>query len=530
MAIVRYTASADNTIVNAFKPNMTTRATGANAGAADILEIYSVYSRAYVSSSSRPTGSQELSRVLIQFPTYTISADRTAGTIPASGSVKFYLKLYNAETSKTVPTNYSLSIKPIAQSWQEGDGLDLENYTDETRGNRGSNWMSASNTSAWTSSVGGDYLTASADPLFVKDFENGLEDLEVDISPLVEEWIAGTKSNYGMGIMLSSSFEAFNSASSNIYTGSAVERTGGAQKSYYTKRFFARGTQYFYKRPVIEARWDSTKRDDRGDFYYSSSLANAEDNLNTLYLFNYVRGRLRNIPAIGTTGSIMVSLYSGSKTNTEPSGSRLLLYNGLYSVTGGYVSTGVYSCSLAITSATTPIKNLYDVWHSGSHEDEHGGAAYSSTTIEFYTGSIEPQKINALGEAREPTYFINITNLKNSYAGGDKVRLNLYVRNKNWSPTIYSKAKENPEHLPILSASYRVFRTLDGLEVVPHNTGSDFATGLSYDVSGNYFDFEMDLLEPGYEYAFKFSFYDEELGSWNEQGKPFKFRVLDYEY
>ena len=66
--------------------------------------------------------------------------------------------------------------------------------------------------------------------------------------------------------------------------------------------------------------------------------------------------------------------------------------------------------------------------------------------------------------------------------------------------------------------------------MVSHNTGSDFATGLSYDVSGNYFDFEMDLLEPGYEYAFKFSFYDEELASWQEQGKPFKFRVLDHEY
>ena len=28
----------------------------------------------------------------------------------------------------------------------------------------------------------------------------------------------------------------------------------------------------------------------------------------------------------------------------------------------------------------------------------------------------------------------------------------------------------------------------------------------------------------------KFSFYDEELASWQEQGKPFKFRVLDHEY
>jgi hypothetical protein len=75
-----------------------------------------------------------------------------------------------------------------------------------------------------------------------------------------------------------------------------------------------------------------------------------------------------------------------------------------------------------------------------------------------------------------------------------------------------------------------VFRILDALEAVAHNTGSDFATGLSYDVSGNYFDFNMKLLEPGYEYGFKFSFYDDELNSWLEQDEIFKFRVVNNEY
>ena len=40
----------------------------------------------------------------------------------------------------------------------------------------------------------------------------------------------------------------------------------------------------------------------------------------------------------------------------------------------------------------------------------------------------------------------------------------------------------------------------------------------------------MSLLEPGYEYAFKFSFYDAEINSWLEQPYKFKFRVEDYEY
>ena len=28
----------------------------------------------------------------------------------------------------------------------------------------------------------------------------------------------------------------------------------------YTKKFFARGSQYYFKRPILEARWDSSKQ------------------------------------------------------------------------------------------------------------------------------------------------------------------------------------------------------------------------------------------------------------------------------
>ena len=523
MPTKKYVANADNTIANAFQLNLKTRGTGANTGQADVLEMYSIYGR-------ESSGSQELSRILIQFPVNTISTHRTQGSIPDSGSVSFYLKIYNAETSNTVPRDFSATVQAISRSWQEGEGLDLEGYKDLTRGNIGSNWLYASKTQTWDT-VGGDYLTSSGQwdqatepPQYTQSFETGLEDIEIDITSLVEDWIAGNLGNYGVGVRLSSSFEAYFSSSSGLNTGSIIHNTGGATDSYYTKRFFARSSQYFFKRPVIEARWNDIKRDDRGEFFYSSSLATADDNLNTLYIYNYVRGRLTNIPAIGTTGSIMVSLYSGSSDDSEPSGSRLVLYDGTTSITGGFVSTGIYSCSIAITSAATPISTLYDVWHSGSDADEH------ASTTEFLTSSIKPKSLLGNTAARKPVYFINITNLQNEYAKNENARFNLFVRNKFWSPTIYTKAKETPEHSPIMSASYRVFRTFDALEVIPYNTGSDFATGLSYDVSGNYFELDMSNLEPGYEYGFKFAFYDEEINSWNEQNKIFKFRVLDYEY
>ena len=100
MAIKRYVASIDNTITNAFESNLTTRGTGSNMGAADSLEIFSLYGQVSASSGQ----SSELSRALIKFPVSASAAgvtsireDRVAEKIPASGSVKFYLKMYNAE-------------------------------------------------------------------------------------------------------------------------------------------------------------------------------------------------------------------------------------------------------------------------------------------------------------------------------------------------------------------------------------------------------------------------------------------------
>ena len=507
-----YTASADNTIVNAFKNNLETRATGSNAGAADILEIYSVYGR-------QTTSSQELSRALIKFPIDQIVNDRTNSRIPASGSVNFYLNLYNAETSKTVPKNMRLVAHPFFSDWQEGIGLDLDSYRDLTKGNEGSNWMSASATSSWNSiSGGGDWLSSSADYRYEQLFNSGLENLSVNITPLVERWIRGAGgggiANYGLGIKLTSSQEAKGfginvKASQDQPTQNIPD---GATTSYYTKRFFARGTQYYFKKPKIEAKWDSARRDHRGQFYISSSLASTE-NINDIYFYNYVRGKLKTIPS---GDSLKVRIYSSSLG--DPTGSTLkikdLTGSSVYVVPTTESDTGIYRARLMVTSSLT---TLHDVWSLGS--------------TQVYTGSIKPVSMETAVHPREPTYYVNITNLQNSYMSNQTARFNVFVREKNWNPTIYNKAVASAPTVTIPTASYRVLRILDNYEAVAHDTGSGLlATGLSYDVSGNYFDFNMKLLEADYEYGFKIAFYDHELSSWQEQNEIFKFRVSKYEY
>ena len=507
MAILRYTASADNTITNAFEADLVTRGTGSNMGYADSLEVFSIYGQESGSNGQ----SQELSRILIQFPVNQISADRTAGTIPASGSVSFYLKMFNAEHPFTLPQDFNLVVAPISRSWSEGTGLDMDNYQDIGV----SNWLKSNSSTSW-SSVGGDYL--SQDNYNVR-FEKGYENLEVDVTTVVENWITGAAggeyNNYGFGIRLTASQEAYFSSSLGTDSGSVIQNTVGATQSYYTKKFFARSSEFFFKRPVLEARWDSRTMDDRENFFFSSSRAPASENLNTLQLYNYIKGRLRNIPSVGT-GSILVSFYSSS--NGSPTGSKLSLQAGGSTVstgdrnaTGSYVSTGIYSCDISLTAAATPLQEIHDVWHFGG--------------VEFFTGSFFPELMPTYDSAPTFNRITSCKNLKKIYSARDTARFRFFVRDRNWSPTIYTVATANNPTDIIESASYSVYRVTDNLAAIPYGTGSDLSTYLSYDKEGNFFDLDMSLLEPDYMYEIRLSYYNDSIGDWQEQPQTFKFRV-----
>lgn len=465
MAIKRYTANADNTVTNAFESNLQTRGTGSNMGESDILETFSIYGQA-------STSSLEQSRILINFPVSEISADRTAGTIPASGSVSFYLRVHNAPHGQTLPKNYDLSVLAVSRSWDEGFGLDMETYTDAGT----SNWISSSQGQAWTT-PGGDY---HATPAYSQYLDGGTEDIEIDISDLVEEWLDSTKGAYGVGIEVSSSFVSL-------------------PRSFYTKKFFARGSEYSYLRPKIEARWDSTIKDRRNSFYASSSLVPAEDNLNTLYIYNKVRGQLQDIPAVGT-GEMSMSLYYGESTG--PVGAVLA------TETAGWVSKGIYSSSIAIDTTSS---YLYDVWHDGAGTQYVTGSQISVRSFATDTAVDTGEHVS------------NITNLKDKYTTSEKPRMRMFIRDRDWNPTIYTVATTNIETKVIEDAYFKVFRVADDFEVIPYGTGSLDYTRMSYDKDGNYFDIDMSLFQKGYSYGIKVAYKSNSI--YNEQPELFKFRV-----
>ena len=72
MGIKRYYATKDNTISNAFKSDLRTRATGSNMGAADILETFVIHGQ---TSASIDAANAEQSRIIIQFPIDSIQSE-----------------------------------------------------------------------------------------------------------------------------------------------------------------------------------------------------------------------------------------------------------------------------------------------------------------------------------------------------------------------------------------------------------------------------------------------------------------------
>lgn len=481
MAIRRYKPEADTSITNAYKADLSTRATGSNTGESDVLEVFNIYAQASSTSS-------EQSRILIKFPHSGISSDRTAGVVPASGSVSFHLRLFNVAHGETLPTNFTLEASPVTTAWDEGHGLDMEEFSDmgvsgalseNAFGGTGASWNVASSGTEWTS-AGGDYSTATAALVTTATFEEGTEDALMDITDLVEAWIDGGTANHGIMVRLSGSFE-------------------GGTNSFYTKKFSARNSEYFFKRPVIEARWDSSERDDRNNFYAKSNLRSESDNQNVIAIKNYVDGTLKNIS--GITGAMTVKFYTDSTKATEITPDSNTMDN---------TATGVYRATVVLDTSAT---SVYAEWQDAAGTP----VVYHTETIDVKTRSAAITKI--------PEYVTTIQNLKKVYSNDEMARFRLFIRSKDWSPTIYTVATKELKSEVVADAYFKIVRVVDDFTVVDYGSGTVPHTKLSYDENGPYFDFDMSMLETGWAYKVEFMY--KVNGEMRQQPETFKFRVVE---
>lgn len=491
--IIICTASADTYITNKII-NGKFRATDANVGKAATLDLFKLHDETKLDNS----GSQsELSRALIKFDISPLTS--LTGSILDINSSNFSatLQMRDIMTGHAIPRNFTLSVFPLSQSFDEGVGLDTGKFDDISV----ANFITASYTTAnntWFTSganAGGglgaeniDYISSgnlndgNGIVSFEKKqlFEKGDEDLSIDITTLLSATIASQIPDFGFRL---------------AFTGTEENDT----KSRFVKRFASRHVANTFLRPRILVRFDDSIRDDHHNFYFDSS--------GTLFLNSYNRSERRNLvsgaaltPVTGDNCFVLQlrkGLFNHYVTGSQhTAGTDTTAIAGLYSATFALpsVESGLYTKRDSIASALT----------NDGHVDFTTYWKSIDGTVAFHTGTLRmhaPDRRSGQFGSREPQ--IIVTNAETSYGQNDTVRFKLFGRdiiNENHLPV------KRPYSLPSVIYEriyYQVVDRVTGKVIIPYDTNNN-STKVSTDSEGMFFEFKMQALVPGRSYAFDF--------------------------
>lgn len=244
--------------------------------------------------------------------------------------------------NKNISASFDLICFPLNKDWDEGRGYDLakENYLVKQQGNPlvsgYSNWDYATTLTAWDEP--GVYTNPTAATAIttysIQHFDLGNEDIDMDITPIVNSWLSGGSTNYGLGIAYSREFE--------LISGS----------SRYVASFFTKHTNSAYK-PYIEATYNQTFQDDR--------LNVTNNRICKLFLYTF-------------SGHNPVNYYSASTISIQTIGG-VNVYTGL---TPTQVEQGVYYVNIWMSAATKG-QQYKDVWSDVTFSPGYDKQTYSQT-------------------------------------------------------------------------------------------------------------------------------------------------------
>ncbi len=455
--IYRIFPDKDTFLTNAQRNS--TQQTGSNFGAS---EIFHVFKKAGVSGSTGVASSASIARSLVQFDLSALAALTASGKAPSTGS-QYYLRLTNAVHSDTVPTSYDMLIVPVSRSWDEGSGIDVDTYLDKGF----ANWDKAKQGTFWTT-PGGDFL---ATPSVTVHFDNGVENVEADVTSIVNAWLTGGLPNNGLMLKLTSAEETDTS-------------------DYFIKKFHSGDSHYLDNRPTLEMRFDDSVKDDRANFVWGAT--------NKLYLYNKVKGTLQDVPGIVGPNSLLVRLQ-------DVSGSVIT------SVSGSHTGrAGIYSASLTLATGSYTGSIFYDVWLSAS--------------VPIMTGTLYPRRDGAFQSNTQEQYIATVKNLKREYENDEIVRLNVFFRTRTYNPAVVRTGSLHMANTVITKGYYRVDNATTNKPVIPLGTGSPETTRLSYDGGGNYFEFYTSTLSK--REVYKLVFFADVDGQLQRIDENVRFRIV----
>ena len=232
-----------------------------NAGQDEILEVR---------KDMNADGSVvNVSRALIKFDLTYISKSISSGLITSGSQTKFYLNLYDANSSD-LNVSQTLYTYPVSQSWENGSGkYDYFPIVED-----GASWKWKDNSiekTQWNeiSASGGTWYSGSGYEAS-QSFTHEPADLRMDVTDIVWKWLHGTVPNEGFMIKRSGSV---GNSDSNAEEGNSTR--------YGHFSFFSRETHTIYP-PKLEVLWDDSK------WTTGSLSALSSDNLEDMVL--YMRG------------------------------------------------------------------------------------------------------------------------------------------------------------------------------------------------------------------------------------------------
>lgn len=246
--------------------------------------------------------------------------------------------------NKYIATSFDLICFPINKDWEEGRGYDLfkENYLVKQKGNPlltgYSNWESASSTTLWDEpGIFSNPTGATAVTMYsIQHFDLGNEDIDMDITPIVNSWLSGGSTNYGLGIAYAREFELISG------------------DSRYVSSFFTKHTNTAFK-PYIEVSYNQTFKDDR--------LNVTNNRPCRLFLYTF-------------SGHNPVNYYSASTVSIQTSGG-VDVYTGL---TPTHLEKGVYYVDVWMSAATKG-QQYRDVWYDVTFSPGYDKQTYSQNFI-----------------------------------------------------------------------------------------------------------------------------------------------------
>ena len=331
------------------------------------------------------------SRVLCYFDHSKIKTLMEDGTFPDKSKITHRLKITNAgsldftmlhhtDTSsisgcmRKRASSYDLIFFLIPKTWDAGKGFDysrnefLENFYDTKQdgwGNRlistdGCNWFQRRNGQKWDEEgvysnetltrEYENYSSASGSSIvFARQrFDIGGENIDLDITEIVNKFVSGELENNGIGIAFAPNLERLGEDENSIL--STLENYVG---------FFTPRTNTFFE-PFVETKYNDYVNDDRASFVLNKD--------NRLYLYCNLGGNLTNLdelPIVSVTddnGDIVTDAYGNSLEN----------------IIAKQYSKGIYYIDLKISGREADTM-LYDTWDNIIY----GGSKLDPVELDF---------------------------------------------------------------------------------------------------------------------------------------------------